>query len=117
MLTRTPPPPDLLPRDYDFQAEADGRRGSVPALSDEVEGPAPIETYTVVYDRSGAPAYGVVLARPSAGRRVIARVDPSDRTSIGFLTDGAREPVGAIGATERRDGVLFWRWNPGGASR
>ena len=116
VLTRTPPSSGLLPRDYDFQAEADARRAPIPPLTDEYEGPAPVETYTVLYDRSGAPEYGVVLARAPEGKRAIARVEPGDAASIGFLTDGEREPVGAVGRTERRDGRLCWRWQPGGAN-
>jgi acetyl-CoA C-acetyltransferase len=109
VLSRTAPDAAEFPQDYDFQAEADAARGPIPPLTDEYEGPARLETYTVVYDAAGQPAYGVVLARAPSGVRVIARVEPEDAATIAFLTDGRRAPVGTAGLAERRGEALAWR--------
>jgi acetyl-CoA C-acetyltransferase len=112
VLSRIPPDDALLPRDYDHQAEADAARGPIAPLGDGYEGPVTVETYTVIYDRSGAPAFGVVLARAPDGDRVIARVDGGDAESIAFLTDGKIEPVGCQGETVRVGEALNWRPAP-----
>lgn len=98
-----------FPQDYHFQHMADARRNPVPALGDDHEGPATIETYTVFYGRDGNPTYGVVLARTPAGERVVARVDAEDEAGIAFLTDGLAEPVGSSGRTEKAGELLHFR--------
>lgn len=98
-----PPPPG-----YDYQAEADGLRGAIPPLTDEREGVFPVETFTVIHDRSGRPAYGVVLSRADTGERVIARVPPEDARTLALLTDPAVEPVGRPGRTARVGDRLHW---------
>jgi len=90
------------------QAEADARRGSIPALTDVIEGELPVETYTVVYDREGEPKYGVVLSRSPSGERVIAQVPPEDARSLAWLTSGNAEPVGALGRNRRVGETLIW---------
>ena len=109
VLTCDPPIENPFPQDYDFQAEADKARGAIPPLRDDHQGTVAVETYTVVYDRAGAPAYGVVLARDPDGQRVIARVDKDDGAAIAYLTDGKVEPVGSAGTTVKRNETLFWR--------
>jgi acetyl-CoA C-acetyltransferase len=109
VVSREPPREGLLPHDYDHQAEADAARGTVPVLRDDYEGVAPVETYTVIYGRSGEPDYGVVMSRAPDGSRVVAKVDPADAAAIAFLTDGANEPVGAMGATKKVGDTLYWR--------
>ncbi len=86
-----------LPASYDYQAEADAARGAIPALDEDYRGAATIETYTVFYDREGAPRGGVVVARTPDAARTLAAVDPADEALIPFLTDGASEPVGTMG--------------------
>ncbi|WP_238995212.1 acetyl-CoA acetyltransferase [Sphingomonas solaris] len=108
LLTREAPVTPL-PAPGDTQAEADAQRGPIPPLTDAIEGALPVETYTVVYDRTGAPAYGVVLSRAPTGERVVARVLPDDAVSIAWLTDGAVEPVGRMGINRREGDLLVWR--------
>jgi len=98
-----------FPQDYHFQELADAQRGPIPPLTDDYEGPAVIETYTVFYDREGLPKYGVVLARNPVGARVISRIDAADERGIAFLTDGGVEPVGTSGHTVRRGDTLYWQ--------
>jgi acetyl-CoA C-acetyltransferase len=86
-----------FPQDYDYQAEAEAKRGPVPELVKDYAGPATIESYTVFYGRDGAPKAGVVVARTPGSQRTLAHVDVSDAAMLAFLTDGKAEPVGTPG--------------------
>ncbi|MEJ5979082.1 acetyl-CoA acetyltransferase [Novosphingobium sp. PS1R-30] len=112
VLSRRQPEDLVFPQDYRFQAEADAYRGPIPSLGDDYEGPVTIETYTVFYDRGGAPTHGVVLALSPVGTRVVARVDAEDTAGIAFLTDGRTEPVGRAARTEKIGDVLHLRAVP-----
>ena len=97
-------------RSFDVQAEADARRHPSPPLIEGYAGPGAIETYTVFYARDGAAHFGVVIGKTPRGERFLARVRGDDREAISFLTDGAREPVGAAGtAMHAEDGLIDWR--------
>ena len=109
VVSRTPPPGEVLGKDFDYQAEADAARGAVPPVGDDYEGPVTTETYTVTYDRAGEPARGVVMSLAPDGTRVVAAVDATDTTAIAFLTDGKGEPVGAPGVTWKEGDTLRWR--------
>ena len=108
VLSRDALPGAVFPQDYDAQAIADARRGPVPTLTDEIEGNFPVETYTVLYDRDGAPRHGVVLSRGPDGERIIAKVEPTDTVSLAFLTDGKVEPVGKSGSNRLSGNNLIW---------
>lgn len=108
VLATHPVPGVSQPQDYTYQQVADDRRAPIPELTDEYEGPATIETYTVFYGRSGEPSHGVVLARNAAGQRVVSRIDADDADGIAFLTSGAAEPVGTTGNTQKRGEMLHW---------
>jgi acetyl-CoA C-acetyltransferase len=96
--------------DPSVQAEADARRGPAPVLNEDYAGPGVIETYTVFYQRDGAAKHGVIVARAASGERFLAYVPGDDAGQIAFLTDGAREPVGAAGQAVRSDdGLTYWR--------
>lgn len=88
----------VFPRAFDFQAEADVARGAAPEMAEAYEGPATIETYTVLYERDGSAKHGVIVARTPAGERTLAKVLAADVDGIAFLTDGVVEPVGTLGA-------------------
>ena len=109
VLSREPIAAAAFPQDYDYQREADARRGAVPVLDEGYAGPATIESYTVFYGRDGLPSGGVVVARTPDGARTLAHVDVSDSAVVAFLTDGAVEPVGSAGTIAGRgsDG-RFW---------
>ena len=110
VLTSRPNPQVGFPQDYDFQAEADAARGTVPELDKDYLGPATIETYTVHYGRQGEPRLGTVVARTPSGKRTLAAVLPADEAMIAFLTDGTAEPVGSAGEVVAGDGELReWR--------
>jgi len=71
-----------------------------PELVERPEGPATIETYTIVHDRSGAPERGLVIGRLADGRRFLAVVD-GDRAVLEQLE--AREGVGRSGRVRPGD--------------
>lgn len=99
-----------FPQDFDYQAEAEAKRGPVPDLVEDYAGPATIESYTVFYGRDGAPRAGVVVARTPEGRRTLAHVDVGDAAMLAFLTDGAKEPVGTAGeVVALGDGRFGWQ--------
>ena len=104
ILLSSEPTGAAFPQDYDFQAEADAKRGPVPPLDEDYVGPATIETYTVHYARNGEPRLGTVVALTPDGARTLAAVPPDDEATIALLTDGKREPVGLEGRIEPATG-------------
>ena len=98
-----------FPQEFDYQAEAEAKRGPVPDLVEDYAGPATIESYTIFYGRDGAPRAGVVVARTPEGRRTLAHVDVGDAAMLAFLTDGKAEPVGAAGQIVALDEGFGWR--------
>jgi acetyl-CoA C-acetyltransferase len=108
VLTRDAP--GFEPRSFDVQAQADAARVPAPALLESYQGPATVETYTVFYDRDGAPRHGVVVGRAPGGARFLARVAQDDADVIACLTSGQSEPVGSVGrASSAPDGSQHWR--------
>jgi acetyl-CoA C-acetyltransferase len=75
-----------------------------PALVESPSGAAAIETYTVLYDREGAPVRGVVIGRLDDGRRFLANT-AADRSLLEGLTRdeavGRRGRVARDGETNR----------------
>ena len=95
-------------RPASVQAAADARRGPVPEFSLAATGQAALESFTVIFDRDGAPTHGVAIARLAAGPRVLARVAAD--AAIARLIDVARSPIGADGSiTASKDG-LDWQF-------
>jgi acetyl-CoA C-acetyltransferase len=109
VLSRAPLMANAFPNNFDFQAEADALRGPAPPVDENYLGPATLETYTVFYDRDGAPQGGAVIGRAPSSARFIAKVPAADTATIHWLTSGAHEPVGAQGAAVRgADGDTCW---------
>lgn len=109
VISSEPMPGAVFPHDFDCNEEARIRRGDVPEVDGAYEGPAAIETYTVFYKRDGSPRIGTVIARTSAGKRVLASVSAIDEAMIAFLTDGKVEPVGSAGQVVAGDnGLMHW---------
>ena len=98
-----------FPQDFDYQAEAEAKRGPVPDLIEDYAGPATIESYTVFYGRDGAPKAGVVVARTPEGARTLAPIDVGDAAMLAFLTDGSVEPVGTAGRVVAFETGFCWR--------
>ncbi|MDD3445830.1 MAG: acetyl-CoA acetyltransferase, partial [Zavarzinia sp.] len=68
-----------------YQAEIDAE--PKPEIATETEGPATIETYTVVHGRDGAPYMGIVIGRLEDGRRFVANT-PTDADVLDLMLDG-----------------------------
>ena len=112
VLTRAAPGA-VYPVDYDAQPEADARRGAVPTRINRYEGPATLETYTVVYQRDGSPAHGLAVCRNPAGERFAARIPGGNKATLERLTGTGGgdwlEPIGASGqARIGADGLIEW---------
>ena len=70
-------------------------------IAETAEGPATVETYTVLFDRSGAPTRGIVLARLPDGRRTVANTPAEPALLEAFA---AEEQVGRTGRLRNDDG-------------
>jgi acetyl-CoA acetyltransferase len=112
VLAAGAPPQSMLDDDYSVQGDADRRRGDVPPLVLDHEGPASVESHTVLYGRDGAPTHGVVILRTPAGGRVLARVGADDVTTLAALTDLDRSAVRSVGTVTRADGTPHWKVAP-----
>ena len=99
-----------FPQDFDYQAEAEAKRGPVPKMVEDYSGPATIESYTIFYGRDGNARAGVVVARTPDGDRTLAHVDVQDTQIVEFLTSGAIEPIGVSGTVEANgENGTVWR--------
>jgi acetyl-CoA C-acetyltransferase len=87
-----PPRPWAVPDAAALQRALDAE--PAPALAIAADGPATIETYTVLHDRDGAPMRGIVVARLADGRRALANTAPA-RDVLAELM--AREAIGRSG--------------------
>ena len=97
----------MLPKDVQDAAEAE--RSAVPILDLAHTGPATIETFSIVYDRDGAPAHGSIVGRTPAGARVFARIDMADTGLVARLVSLDASPVGLAGrVTVGDDGLQAW---------
>jgi len=110
ILSRRPPPPGTFPQNFDFQAEADSRRGPIPPLVEGYIGPGVIETFTVLYERDGSPRFGVIVARNPAGGRFLAKVSKDDEAGLAALVDDSIQPIGTSGiAVADPNGDAVWK--------
>lgn len=82
------------------QAEVDALAG--PEVVAEADGPAVIETYTVLHDRDGGPVRGIVVGRLRDGRRFVANT-PEDPAFLSSLEQN--EGVGLEGRVSVRNGL------------
>lgn len=71
------------------------------AVDTEARGPAEVEAYTVIYDREGQPARGIVLGKTAQGGRFLANTPGDPAFLEAFVSE---EQVGRSGYLEQRDG-------------
>ena len=91
-------PPDLaLDQDYSVAIDAAQRRGRIPPTVMPADGPATLETATILYRRDGSVDHGVVILKTPLGERTMAAVMPDDHTTLAAITDGDLYPVGREG--------------------
>ncbi len=83
--------------------DSSGRLERAPlAVVEEARGKGRLEAYTVVYDRDGAPARGIVLGRQEDGRRFLANTPPDRDLLEAFV---ACEQVGRDGELSHHEGA------------
>src|SRR5947209_6178677 len=103
-------PNGALTQDTSVQAEADRHRRAVPEFVTEAAGKGKIESFTVIYGRTGNVEHGVVMLRTPADTRTLARVPANDGATLAHLLNMDRTPVGSIGdIVMAEDGVPEWR--------
>lgn len=98
-----------LAETYSVQDPADAARGPVPEFLLDYAGPATVETFTLICERSGQPEFGTVIGRTPQGQRLMARVPADDTATLARLTDLDRQPVGSAGQVSRLDAKRL-RW-------
>jgi acetyl-CoA C-acetyltransferase len=104
------PPPHALAQDTSVQTEADRHRRAVPDFVTEADGKGSVESFTVIYGRSGEVEHGVAMLRTSGNARALARVPARDGETLAHLLNMDRTPVGSSGdIVTAEDGVLEWR--------
>jgi acetyl-CoA C-acetyltransferase len=104
-----PAEPASLMLQKDVQEAAEAMRAPVPVFDGAYAGPATIETFSVVYDRDGAPSHGSVIGRTPAGARVFGRVAMADTGMLATLLSLEASPVGNAGSvTVGDDGLQLW---------
>jgi len=98
-LYSTEPARPFAPKDPAlYQGEIDADQG--PTVAEAANGPATVETYTVMHERKG-PAYAILFGRLRDGRRFIANTPP-DQGLLREMVD--RDMVGASGNVTHQDG-------------
>lgn len=96
--------------DMKAQAAADPMLGPPVAIDETPDGMATLETFTVLFDPSGQPAYGAVVARMDSGARTLARVPAANADDLALLMSAERFPVGLRGkVTTDASGLPEWR--------
>ena len=109
VLSRQAPSHAPLAAGPEQQVQADAERGPVPTLVTHYNGPATLETFTVLYDR-GQVRHGIVIARTPAGERLMAKVPADDEVTLARLRHAEHSPVGSAGLVNTTlDAPLTWR--------
>jgi hypothetical protein len=98
----------MLPKDV--QDDAETRRDPVPQLDLAYTGPATVETFSIVFNRDGAPAHGSVIGRTPDGSRIFGRVLGEDKDTLAALLATDVSPVGHAGAVSLADDDALQRW-------
>ncbi len=103
-------PREALAQETSVQAEATSHKRAVPDFVTEVKGKGKVESFTVLYGRSGEVEHGVVMLRTEQNARALARVPAQDGTTLAHLMNLDRTPVGSLGELATADdGMPEWR--------
>lgn len=104
------PQEDAVLADARVQEKADARRGPIPPTDETPDGPAQIETFTILHDPAGQPIQGVVIARTDTGARTLARIPAAHADDLATLMNPDRYPIGDRGhISVAADGIPQWR--------
>ncbi|WP_158667556.1 acetyl-CoA acetyltransferase [Bradyrhizobium guangdongense] len=110
LVVSTTAPREALMQETSVQAEADRNKRTVPEFVTEAGGKGKVESFTVLYGRSGDVEHGVVMLRTEDDRRTLARIPATDGATLAHLLNMDRTPVGSIGEIAMAaDGVPEWR--------
>lgn len=104
-------PPERRPAMRDVQSEADAAMGERPDLLASYEGPATVETFTIIYDRNGEAAQLPIVVRTPAGARTVALGDLRDEKLAAYFASPDADPIGSAGVVRAAEGetLLFSR--------
>ncbi|KAJ6787054.1 hypothetical protein PWT90_03193 [Aphanocladium album] len=72
-----------------------------PPFVEDADGPATIETYTIEYDRSGAPSLGLIVGKLKTGERFLA--NHGDEATLERLAQRSVEHIGEAGVVRKDD--------------
>lgn len=109
-LSTTPFDLHTVLQDYDVQKAADKLRKSVPELLEKYEGPATLETYSVIYDRKG-PQNPVVIGRTPDQKRFLSHVPLWDKQALEVLLQPKESLVGKKGWVVHKKGENRWHFS------
>ena len=74
------------------------------------KGKGKVESFTVIYGRSGDVEHGVVMLRTEDDKRTLARIPAQDNATLAHMRNMDRTPVGSVGDIAMADdGVPEWR--------
>lgn len=106
VLSRTGTVP--VPVISDVQNLADAAACSIPKLTQDYNGSATIESFTITYDRAGHPKTAPIVCRTPEGARVVAFGHINDGL-LGLLTSETGEPIGTTGniVKDENDNLIF----------
>lgn len=95
----------------DTQRKADSARKAVPHIATDYSGPAVVESFTLMYDRSGQPTHGVIMARTKTGERTLASLPAADTNGLAILLNPERYPIGLKGEIKKPEkGAAIWHF-------
>src|SRR3978361_2138558 len=86
-------PQGPLAQDTSVQAEADRHPGAGPEFVPQATGKGSLESFTVLYGRTGEVEHGVAMLRPLDNARTLARVPASDSATLAHLLNMDCTPV------------------------
>ncbi len=93
----------------DVQDAAEEARGDVPRYDGAYEGPARLETFSIVFGRDGQPSHGSVVGRTPEADRVFGKLDLADSAALTTLLSLDAHPIGLPGTVRLGDDGLQ-RW-------
>ncbi|MEI6486281.1 MAG: acetyl-CoA acetyltransferase [Sphingomonadales bacterium] len=109
VIGNRPAEPEWLMLPRDVQDAAEDARGDVPPYDGGYEGPAVVETFSIVFGRDGAPSHGSVVGRTATGARVFGKVDMADADAVATLLNLDAHPIGLPGRVSvGEDGLQHW---------
>jgi len=93
------------------QKEADAAREAIPPLTVRYSGPAILETFTMMYERSGQPTHGVIIAKTPEGERSLVTLPAAEKDGLAALMSQDSYPIGRAGfISQPSKGGAIWQF-------